>query len=111
MIRRPPRSTLFPYTTLFRSLPGNGTFQHRRAALKSAPIVACSESGSEAQRAPDTFPWKCPRMLDISSSSIQCWKNETSDVYHRFQSFSMLSFGRQVSAFCWSLLLGLLLGP
>src|SRR2546430_6188200 len=24
MIRRPPRSTLFPYTTLFRSLPGIG---------------------------------------------------------------------------------------
>src|SRR2546430_11152217 len=23
MIRRPPRSTLFPYTTLFRSLPGD----------------------------------------------------------------------------------------
>src|SRR6266568_8088801 len=23
MIRRPPRSTLFPYTTLFRSPPGN----------------------------------------------------------------------------------------
>src|SRR5256885_10752781 len=31
MIRRPPRSTLFPYTTLFRSPPqweeGNGAFQ------------------------------------------------------------------------------------
>src|SRR3712207_8778688 len=26
MIRRPPRSTLFPYTTLFRS-PGKGFFQ------------------------------------------------------------------------------------
>src|SRR3712207_8385944 len=24
MIRRPPRSTLFPYTTLFRSLPQDG---------------------------------------------------------------------------------------
>src|SRR3712207_7587611 len=24
MIRRPPRSTLFPYTTLFRSIPGVG---------------------------------------------------------------------------------------
>src|SRR5260221_6277685 len=24
MIRRPPRSTLFPYTTLFRSQPGGG---------------------------------------------------------------------------------------
>src|SRR2546422_3732573 len=23
MIRRPPRSTLFPYTTLFRSIPGS----------------------------------------------------------------------------------------
>src|SRR5258708_18442849 len=26
MIRRPPRSTLFPYTTLFRSLPVRGRF-------------------------------------------------------------------------------------
>src|SRR5258708_11812185 len=26
MIRRPPRSTLFPYTTLFRSLCGVGVF-------------------------------------------------------------------------------------
>src|SRR5690348_17607076 len=33
MIRRPPRSTLFPYTTLFRSLPGLlvGDPDHRRA--------------------------------------------------------------------------------
>src|SRR5258708_17716899 len=31
MIRRPPRSTLFPYTTLFRSLPGRG-------ARKSTPL-------------------------------------------------------------------------
>src|SRR2546430_10742678 len=26
MIRRPPRSTLFPYTTLFRSLPSHSRF-------------------------------------------------------------------------------------
>src|SRR2546428_11897124 len=30
MIRRPPRSTLFPYTTLFRSL--SGVLRHARAA-------------------------------------------------------------------------------
>src|SRR5256885_12183362 len=30
MIRRPPRSTLFPYTTLFRSLRQQGFFAHRR---------------------------------------------------------------------------------
>src|SRR5256886_16030108 len=37
MIRRPPRSTLFPYTTLFRSqgedLPGIGVQREHRAAL------------------------------------------------------------------------------
>src|SRR5256885_6404264 len=29
MIRRPPRSTLFPYTTLFRSVPGGGVIKRR----------------------------------------------------------------------------------
>src|SRR2546430_5738449 len=29
MIRRPPRSTLFPYTTLFRSYRQRSTFAHR----------------------------------------------------------------------------------
>src|SRR6266481_8892142 len=33
MIRRPPRSTLFPYTTLFRS-PGRPAHQHRRNRLR-----------------------------------------------------------------------------
>src|SRR2546430_13672240 len=30
MIRRPPRSTLFPYTTLFRSLPDHGELLEQR---------------------------------------------------------------------------------
>src|SRR2546422_1285127 len=50
MIRRPPRSTLFPYTTLFRS-PENShvvvvTLPSRLAKLSqdspTAPIVKCS---------------------------------------------------------------------
>src|SRR5256885_13074551 len=36
MIRRPPRSTLFPYTTLFRSTQANST-----------PKVAVNDIGSE----------------------------------------------------------------
>src|SRR5688572_32065705 len=35
MIRRPPRSTLFPYTTLFRSQPGQ---VERRAAEERALV-------------------------------------------------------------------------
>src|SRR2546430_5115111 len=45
MIRRPPRSTLFPYTTLFRSLAGriggyiaNTTMQTGRGQLRSANL-------------------------------------------------------------------------
>src|SRR3712207_9358014 len=34
MIRRPPRSTLFPYTTLFRSRPG---VERRDAGLEQQP--------------------------------------------------------------------------
>src|SRR3712207_8850976 len=32
MIRRPPRSTLFPYTTLFRSSGRRGHLRHERGA-------------------------------------------------------------------------------
>ena len=38
MIRRPPRSTLFPYTTLFRS-GGRG------AALEALPVVSGHQQG------------------------------------------------------------------
>src|SRR3712207_7763372 len=42
MIRRPPRSTLFPYTTLFRSLPGGAGAAggHRRGAGLGADALA-----------------------------------------------------------------------
>src|SRR2546427_7627099 len=43
MIRRPPRSTLFPYTTLFRSRPifASSTFRRRRCARAIHP-PSCS---------------------------------------------------------------------
>src|SRR5688572_31372087 len=34
MLRRPPRSTLFPYTTLFRSHAGRGSCRRRRPARR-----------------------------------------------------------------------------
>src|SRR3989475_12308054 len=44
MIRRPPRSTLFPYTTLFRSPLARGGVERRAAGvvgdLEPAPLVA-----------------------------------------------------------------------
>src|SRR3712207_7735210 len=50
MIRRPPRSTLFPYTTLFRSL------LHPRAARpdqgREAGLLAGAEGGELLRRRP-----------------------------------------------------------
>src|SRR2546429_7369880 len=45
MIRRPPRSTLFPYTTLFRSLCLHIT--HLRTDFSRAPDAEGSEDRSE----------------------------------------------------------------
>src|SRR2546426_3453015 len=44
MIRRPPRSTLFPYTTLFRSLRESPARVHR--ALRDHPDVAAGGPGN-----------------------------------------------------------------
>src|SRR3712207_8584901 len=39
MIRRPPRSTLFPYTTLFRSTDQGGTAPQARLHLLLPPLI------------------------------------------------------------------------
>src|SRR3712207_8041919 len=48
MIRRPPRSTLFPYTTLFRSIP-NRFFHNSKddafGLLPQLPIIAVIGNG------------------------------------------------------------------
>src|SRR5437667_8338917 len=50
MIRRPPRSTLFPYTTLFRS-------RARRPRLSRAASPSI----------PRDVPWSCPRSEEHTS--------------------------------------------
>src|SRR3989449_3317239 len=73
MIRRPPRSTLFPYTTLFRSLsPGmawgrahalrpGGTAAHRRQP--DAGGRGGSGSGEDTAELPSPLPLLCRLFL------------------------------------------------
>src|SRR2546422_6855744 len=49
MIRRPPRSTLFPYTTLFRSA-GTATRNSRNAALFTVPSSVMAGRGGSRRR-------------------------------------------------------------
>src|SRR3712207_7041953 len=54
MIRRPPRSTLFPYTTLFRSQPGSSTSPPwPSSGAPSCRSVTHSASASRSASPPD----------------------------------------------------------
>src|SRR5260370_35836416 len=72
MIRRPPRSTLFPYTTLFRSvvfadtLDGRPVFLERQDFVRAARVIA----GTGDARAPFLPPPKGPRLDDPDESLI-----------------------------------------
>src|SRR2546427_5323997 len=48
MIRRPPRSTLFPYTTLFRSLRGIGPRKVEEAAAQEQVAGGADGGGGAA---------------------------------------------------------------
>src|SRR3712207_8417682 len=51
MIRRPPRSTLFPYTTLFRSSPAPTEDRDRTVSRRSKPSSRTSLNGEQP------YPW------------------------------------------------------
>src|SRR3712207_7217274 len=57
MIRRPPRSTLFPYTTLFRSLavissPGVGRRRPRRLSMYAISDIVVASPGESQPSVP-----------------------------------------------------------
>src|SRR2546423_9985925 len=65
MIRRPPRSTLFPYTTLFRSRsrsPADGS------ATRFSAELLCRETAASHLRAPGNA---CDRALRTRRSALQ----------------------------------------
>src|SRR5256885_7346784 len=73
MIRRPPRSTLFPYTTLFRSsAAGRRGFADRRSA-PACPAAQGRQSATDRDR-------KSTRLNSshlVISYAVFCLKNKT----------------------------------
>src|SRR3712207_7873997 len=73
MIRRPPRSTLFPYTTLFRSPPrialaGNKPSWREREAAKAAAGGAPEASSRDAPPASRAVSGRVPMERTASRS-------------------------------------------
>src|SRR5436305_10162422 len=50
MLRRPPRSTLFPYTTLFRSaaIPVTSSLNFRNVKSAPTPVLSCRVQNKHA---------------------------------------------------------------
>src|SRR3712207_8112484 len=77
MIRRPPRSTLFPYTTLFRSLDGVGNpdvaGQARVDALGDGRLARAGRAGDEerAARVDDAAQGDEERRSEEHTSELQ----------------------------------------
>src|SRR6266704_6112250 len=71
MIRRPPRSTLFPYTTLFRSLRGHGVARLRPGPRCSPAAQRSEEHTSELQ---SRFDLVCRLLLEKKKQSASAWR-------------------------------------
>src|SRR5258708_30102389 len=76
MIRRPPRSTLFPYTTLFRSHPDGS--RCARAGLVLVPRVAgLPPADPRARAAADRKSTRLNSSHQIISYAVFCLKKKT----------------------------------
>src|SRR2546426_7269998 len=67
MIRRPPRSTLFPYTTLFRSGPVNIVVQSSTVVLLFGVVALGGCSDHPTGTAPTAQPLSADRAAGLSS--------------------------------------------
>src|SRR3712207_6846509 len=71
MIRRPPRSTLFPYTTLFRSVPTSTPSPTANPELTTNPTVAPVET--------TLTPTAIPSPLSCTTQDIAAMVNSVSE--------------------------------
>src|SRR2546421_3104881 len=85
MIRRPPRSTLFPYTTLFRSRSSQPPHVFRRAGESESRLRPLHRDGRRARSEEHTSELQsrsdlvCRLLLEKKKPSIgySAWTNKT----------------------------------
>src|SRR5258708_26019787 len=87
MIRRPPRSTLFPYTTLFRSLstipdPASSIPQTDPADRSKARLHAAVAPSSASPAARDRKSTRLNSSHQIISYAVFCLKKKKNATHH-----------------------------
>src|SRR2546430_9595154 len=101
MIRRPPRSTLFPYTTLFRS---HASIHEEVDSRGLGPVHGQAELHSEETAKPASDPFEDRKSTRLNSSHSQisyavfCLKKKkTHTLYHVLYSHTMFP---QLPSYC-----------
>src|SRR3712207_7388859 len=79
MIRRPPRSTLFPYTTLFRSFMKMNPF----VVVPTSRMRCDAEVESSPRRAVQLPAGQRPRELDVRPDRLTRSEEHTSELQSR----------------------------
>src|SRR2546430_3590801 len=82
MIRRPPRSTLFPYTTLFRSADRHGAVGHGDAGDCADHHGAQVPPLGEARRAPDRKSTRLNSSHSQISYAVFCLKKKNKIIHN-----------------------------
>src|SRR2546422_5167928 len=92
MTRRPPSSTLFPYTTLSRSLAERRALMRQQRVFERRPLSACNRTSRCRNRAlqnlppgaDDRVPASCSRAAGSSLESVASRSEEhTSELQSR----------------------------
>src|SRR5256885_9959772 len=83
MIRRPPRSTLFPYTTLFRSLPRHGPDRRTAAAAVQRPAAGADRSEEHTSELQSPCNLVCRLLLEKKKEQLVavCCSTAAAPVY------------------------------
>src|SRR5256885_9878061 len=100
MIRRPPRSTLFPYTTLFRSRasPVRGLPAVRREGAGRAPARPAAGGGGGPPRSGEHTSETPPPCNLVSRLSLQKKKRQSPDVRRQRPVNTLLSCTTRIDA-------------
>src|SRR5258708_12677370 len=82
MIRRPPRSTLFPYTTLFRSPAAKSQrFYRRKPPCPAAWVLERSEEHTSELQSPDHLV--CRLLLEKKKTKTSMFTEQLQSYRHR----------------------------
>src|SRR2546430_6411773 len=96
MIRRPPRSTLFPYTTLFRSLRGLGAQDLALKKLKEK-LAKLGYFAPERKRPLPRFPIRIALVTSPTGAAIRDRKSTRLNSSHSQISYAVFCLKKKES--------------